>query len=218
MEIVFARGKFLEPGPATVWMRPRVALVEGEEFTPLQRVMVAADGGNGVSAPLDWTGFIFINTDLSVHLLRPPDGRVDLPRRGDPRGRHRHDRHRALGRARPHRQGGTDTARAGAVVDFAPPHQPRGICTVAYFKDADEVYAYIGKLFERARRGRRAGAKFRKANTIVQYHYRDPESQITVKLMEGEDGQVDFGETDDGARGGDDAWTPTPPTASGSAR
>jgi len=74
MEIVFARGKFLEPGPATVWMRPRVALVEGEEFSPLQRVMVAADGGNGVSAPLDWGGFIFINTDLSVHLLRPPVG------------------------------------------------------------------------------------------------------------------------------------------------
>ena len=74
MEIVFARGKFLEPGPATVWMRPRVALVEGEEYSPLQRVMVAADGGNGVSAPLDWTGFIFINTDLSVHLLRPPTG------------------------------------------------------------------------------------------------------------------------------------------------
>jgi hypothetical protein len=74
MEIVFARGKFLEPGPATVWMRPRVALVEGEELTPLQRVMVAADGGNGVSAPLDWSGFIFINTDLTVHLLRPPVG------------------------------------------------------------------------------------------------------------------------------------------------
>jgi hypothetical protein len=74
MEIVFARGEFLEPGPATVWMRPRVALVHGEEFTPLQRVMVAADGGNGVSAPLDWSGFIFINTDLTVHLLRLPVG------------------------------------------------------------------------------------------------------------------------------------------------
>ena len=74
MEIVFARGKFLEPGPETVWMRPRVALVEGEEFTPLQRVMVAADGGNGVSAPLDWSGFIFINTDLTVHLHRIPAG------------------------------------------------------------------------------------------------------------------------------------------------
>ena len=74
MEIVFARGRFLEPGPATVWMRPRVALVEGEEITPLQRVMLAADGGNGVSAPLPWDRFIFINTDLTVHLLRPPEG------------------------------------------------------------------------------------------------------------------------------------------------
>lgn len=74
MEIVFARGKFLDPGPATVWMRPRVALVEGEQMSPLQRVMVAADGGNGVSAPLDWSEFIFINTDLTVHLLRPPAG------------------------------------------------------------------------------------------------------------------------------------------------
>jgi Acyl-CoA thioesterase C-terminal domain/Acyl-CoA thioesterase N-terminal domain len=75
MEIVFARGRFLEPGPATVWMRPRVALVDGEAITPLQRVLLAADGGNGVSAPLDWSRFIFINTDLTVHLLRPPRGK-----------------------------------------------------------------------------------------------------------------------------------------------
>jgi Thioesterase-like superfamily len=74
MEIVFARGRFLDPGPATVWMRPRVALVEGERLSSLQRVMLAADGGNGVSAPLDWSRFIFINTDLTVHLLRPPEG------------------------------------------------------------------------------------------------------------------------------------------------
>jgi hypothetical protein len=74
MEIVFARGRFLEPGPATVWMRPRVPLVAGEPITPLQRTMLAADGGNGVSAPLDWSRFIFINTDLTVHLLRPPRG------------------------------------------------------------------------------------------------------------------------------------------------
>jgi hypothetical protein len=74
MEIVFARGRFLEPGPATVWMRPRVELVAGEPISPLQRTMLAADGGNGVSAPLDWSDFIFINTDLTVHILRPPEG------------------------------------------------------------------------------------------------------------------------------------------------
>ena len=74
MEIVFARGRFLEPGPGVAWMRPRVALVEGEEISPLQRVLLAADAGNGISAPLDWQSHIFINTDLTVHLLRPPEG------------------------------------------------------------------------------------------------------------------------------------------------
>jgi len=29
---------------------------------------------SGVSAPLDWSDHIFINTDLTVHLLRPPEG------------------------------------------------------------------------------------------------------------------------------------------------
>jgi Acyl-CoA thioesterase C-terminal domain/Acyl-CoA thioesterase N-terminal domain len=74
MEYRFVVGGFLEPGPATVWMRPRVPLVGGEEITPLQRVFVAADSGNGVSAALDWRRFIFINTDLTVHLLREPVG------------------------------------------------------------------------------------------------------------------------------------------------
>ena len=74
MEYRFVDGGFLEPGPATVWMRMRVPLVAGEEPTPLQRVLVAADSGNGVSAALDWRRYLFINTDLSVHLLRPPDG------------------------------------------------------------------------------------------------------------------------------------------------
>ncbi|MET0206434.1 MAG: thioesterase family protein [Thermoleophilaceae bacterium] len=74
MEYLFVAGGFLEPGPATVWMRPRVPLVAGEEITPLQRVFVAADSGNGVSAALDWRRFIFINTDLTVHLLREPAG------------------------------------------------------------------------------------------------------------------------------------------------
>ena len=65
----------------------------------------------------------------------------------------------------------------------------------AYFKDADEVYAYIGKLFEELAEDEELAPKFQKANTIVQYQYRHPESQITVKLIEGEDGQVDCGAT-----------------------
>jgi putative sterol carrier protein len=69
------------------------------------------------------------------------------------------------------------------------------IAALAYFKDADEVYAYIGKLFEELAEDEELGPKFRKANTIVQYRYREPESQITVRLLEGQDGEVDFGET-----------------------
>ena len=64
-----------------------------------------------------------------------------------------------------------------------------------YFKDADEVYAYIGRLFEELADDDELGPKFQRANTIVQYQYREPESQITVKLVEGEDGQVDCGTT-----------------------
>jgi putative sterol carrier protein len=67
---------------------------------------------------------------------------------------------------------------------------------LSYFKDADEVYRYIGKLFEDLADDEELAPKFRKANTIVQYRYREPESTITVKLMEGEDGQVDLGPTD----------------------
>ena len=66
---------------------------------------------------------------------------------------------------------------------------------MAYFKDADEVYAYIGRLFEELADDDELAPKFQKANTIVQYQYREPESQITVKLVEGEDGQVDCGAT-----------------------
>lgn len=74
MEVRFASGAYRDPGPARAWMRMRVALVEGEEPTPLQRVLVAADSGNGVSAPLDYRRFIFINADLSVALRRMPVG------------------------------------------------------------------------------------------------------------------------------------------------
>ena len=64
-----------------------------------------------------------------------------------------------------------------------------------YFKDAGEVYATIGKLFQDLKDDEELAPKFRQANTIVQYQYREPESRITVKLIEGEEGQVDFGDT-----------------------
>jgi len=74
MELRSVGGGFLEPGPATVWMRMGCGLVAGEEPTPLQRTLVAADVGNGISAVLDWRRYVFINVDLSVHLERLPEG------------------------------------------------------------------------------------------------------------------------------------------------
>lgn len=74
VEYRFVAGAWMEPGPATVWMRPRVALVPGEDLSPLQRVLLVADSGNGVSATLDWRRFVFINVDLTVHLHRHPRG------------------------------------------------------------------------------------------------------------------------------------------------
>jgi hypothetical protein len=74
MELRFVAGSFLERGPATVWMRMRHPLLAGEPPTPLCRVLVAADSGNGVSAALDYRRWRFINADLSVYLMRPPAG------------------------------------------------------------------------------------------------------------------------------------------------
>jgi Thioesterase-like superfamily len=74
MEYRFVEGAFLDPGPATVWMRMGVPLVDGEQPSPLQRVVVVADTGNGVSATLDLARHVFINVDLSVHLHRMPAG------------------------------------------------------------------------------------------------------------------------------------------------
>jgi hypothetical protein len=45
---------------------------------------------------------------------------------------------------------------------------------VPVFKDADEVYATIGKLLQDIAEDEDLAPKFRKANTIVRYEYRDP--------------------------------------------
>ncbi len=64
------------------------------------------------------------------------------------------------------------------------------------FKDDQEVYQYIGKLFQDLTDDDELGPRFRRADTIVQYKYSNPDSMITVKMKDGEDGRVDFGATD----------------------
>ena len=51
---------------------------------------------------------------------------------------------------------------------------------MAYFKDAQEVYDTLGKLFRELAEDEELAPMFRKANTIVQYDYTEPDSTITV--------------------------------------
>jgi hypothetical protein len=86
MELRFSFGAFTEIGPAAAWLRMRHPLVEGEGPTPLQRTLIAADVGNGISAAVDFRRFVFVNVDLTVQLERLPRGEwvcvdaVTLPR------------------------------------------------------------------------------------------------------------------------------------------
>lgn len=77
-------GDLIAPGPATVWMRLRFPVVEGEPVTPLMRMAAAADFGNGVSAALPFGEWLFINADLTVRLQRQPAGEwIALDARSD---------------------------------------------------------------------------------------------------------------------------------------
>jgi hypothetical protein len=68
----WVRGGWEDRGPATVWTRMTVPLVDDEDPSPRQRVMVVADSGNGVSNTLEWGRYLFINTELTVHFVREP--------------------------------------------------------------------------------------------------------------------------------------------------
>lgn len=74
MDWVAVRGDILAPGPAAVWARQRVALVDGEEPTARQRLFAVADSGNGASNQLDLRRWLFVNCELTVHLWREPVG------------------------------------------------------------------------------------------------------------------------------------------------
>ena len=73
IESRLAQGVFFR-GPCAVWFRMRYPLVAGEEPSALQRVAVAADSSNGISAILDFGSYIFVNSDLTVNLLRQAEG------------------------------------------------------------------------------------------------------------------------------------------------
>jgi Thioesterase-like superfamily len=70
----YVAGGFDTPGPASVWARPRIPLIPGEEASPMCRALLLADSGSGVSAALNPVQFLFINVDLTLILPRDPVG------------------------------------------------------------------------------------------------------------------------------------------------
>jgi len=68
-----ASGRFFRSRCAA-WFRLQRPLVEGEDPSGYQRVAVAADSGNGISAVLDFQRYVFVNADLTINLLRRPLG------------------------------------------------------------------------------------------------------------------------------------------------
>jgi Thioesterase-like superfamily len=73
METRLAQGSFFS-GPAAVWFRLRRPLIAGQEPSGIERVAVAADSANGISAVLEFKRYVFLNNDLCINLFRKPEG------------------------------------------------------------------------------------------------------------------------------------------------
>jgi Thioesterase-like superfamily len=71
MDIRFVAGDY-GIGPAKAWFRLKLPLVDDQPASPLARTIAAADFGNGISRVVDFDDYLFVNTDLTVHLHREP--------------------------------------------------------------------------------------------------------------------------------------------------
>ncbi|QWC83745.1 thioesterase family protein [Nocardioidaceae bacterium] len=69
----FVEGGY-EPGPALVWTRLRIPLIEGTETSPLERLLVVADSTNGLSLTLPLAEWWAIPPTLMVSVERAPAG------------------------------------------------------------------------------------------------------------------------------------------------
>ena len=65
-----------------------------------------------------------------------------------------------------------------------------------YFKDAEDVYRHLGRLFEDIIADEELRPRFQRADTVFQYRMRRPDSQVTVKALGEEEPQVEFGITE----------------------
>lgn len=71
IEVAYPPGETSDPGPTTIWMRVPPLLAE-ERPSPIQSMCPLADCGNGTSsnARMDRVGFV--NTDLTLQVVREP--------------------------------------------------------------------------------------------------------------------------------------------------
>lgn len=72
LEWRFAHGSFDRLGPATVWSRPRISLVDGLPISPLCQILLMVDSANGISAELPPEQFLFVPVELTVSTFRHP--------------------------------------------------------------------------------------------------------------------------------------------------
>ena len=64
---------------------------------------------------------------------------------------------------------------------------------MGHFKDEEDVYRFIGRMFQELAADPELAPRLQKANTTVRFDMREPESQITVEMRPDQEIQVDFG-------------------------
>jgi hypothetical protein len=74
LEWRFTKGGFDKTGPATVWTKSRIPLIEGCKTDGLEALILMVDSANGVSAELDIRDWTFVPIDMTVGLYRQPVG------------------------------------------------------------------------------------------------------------------------------------------------
>lgn len=74
LEWRYTKGSIDKIGPATVWTRPRIPLIEGRATDGLESLILMIDSANGVSAELDIRKWTFVPVDMTVGFYRQPMG------------------------------------------------------------------------------------------------------------------------------------------------
>ena len=57
-------------GPATVWSRLKVPIVDDEPVSGVARLLAMVDSANGISAEIDLRAYLFVPVSLTVSIAR----------------------------------------------------------------------------------------------------------------------------------------------------